>query len=49
MLDDYEGPIERYQQLLERKKRMLDLASRKELSAEKYKTTLELFCKKLSG
>lgn len=40
MLDEYAGPSDRYQQLLERKKKLLDLAKRKDLTAEKYKTTL---------
>jgi hypothetical protein len=49
LLDEYEGPSEKYEKMLARKRKLLDLVGRKELTAEKYKATLELYCKRLSG
>lgn len=34
---------------MSRKKKLLELVNRKELTAEKYKNTLEVYCKRLAG
>ena len=49
MLDDCNGPVAVFEHIQAKKKMMLDMVSRNELTAERYKATLESFQNKTKG
>ena len=49
MMEEWKGSAAGYEKILEKKMKLMDLIKRKEMTADKYKATLEMYAKKLKG
>jgi len=49
LMDEWKGSAAGYERILEKKMKLMDLIKRKELTADKYHSTLQMYAKKLKG
>jgi len=49
LMDEWKGSAAGYERILEKKIKLMDLIKRKELTADKYHSTLQMYAKKLKG